>query len=91
LRLCAFAGELFLPYKLRPGYLALIDDALEGAARDFCVVWHGHSDTSALKLTPHNNVTATLSYLNKAMLFEDFANLTRGEDAQLRHEPVPVS
>ena len=56
-------------------------------------VWFGTGtvDTSASKLTPHNEVTTTLSYLNKAMLFENPANFTRGEDAQLRHEPVPVS
>jgi len=80
-----------LPHKFRPGYFALIDNTLEGAARNFRVVWHRNGDAPALKLTPHDDVTATLSYLNKAVVFENPANLARREDAQLRHGPVPVS
>lgn len=61
----------------------MIDNALESAARYFRVVWYGNGEGPAWKLTPHNDVAATLSYLNKSMLLKDPANLAPREDSKL--------
>lgn len=59
--------------------------------RAFSMVWDRNCEAFADKVALHDDVTATLSYLNEPVLLKDPAHVARRKDAQFRHEPVPVS
>ena len=57
----------------------LSDDGTECPHFELLMIWHRNSDCSILNLSLHDDVAATLSYLNKSMCHQDFANILPGK------------
>ena len=64
------------------------NDRLECADADFSMIRDGHRDGAGVGSPLQDDMTAALADDVKPMLFEDTADISPGEDAELTHAPL---
>ncbi len=69
---------------------ALPNDRLRGSNPNLWVVWNGYRHRPKVASLLHDDVASTLPNDLKAMLFENTAHVSSGEDAELTHVPLQI-
>ncbi len=64
------------------------NDRLECADADFSMIRDWHRDGAGVASPLQDNMAAALAYDVKPLLFEDMADISPGEDAELTHAPL---